>query len=240
MRFLVKLETASGKEAKIDIDYRRRFISFLKKVFGPEYFSVDSTKPYTFAVYFGKNSKFKDGFIHNVSKINFRFSTGDMDTAIKFYNGILKLKKVDFNQKIGTEGFRISWIKEEKEKRPNGYFKVLSPVVIERIGFENSKDPEDRYITPEEPGFEESVMENLIRRYEMIKGESFKVKNFKFVPIRVRKEFVKHYGGLIKCFIGKFYIDTDSNELLDFIYKYGLGLRTGQGFGYLEVEDEKA
>ena len=57
---------------------------------------------------------------------------------------------------------------------------------------------------------------------------------FKFVAENLREEFIRHYGGYLRGFIGTFKLEADF-EILDFVYKYGMGLRTGQGFGYLEV-----
>ena len=54
MRLRVLLSSKNG-EVKVPLDYRRRFISFLKVIFGAERFKENATRPYTFAVYFGKN-----------------------------------------------------------------------------------------------------------------------------------------------------------------------------------------
>jgi len=224
----------------VDLDYRRRFISLLKMILGEEEFAVENPRPYTFAVYFGREAKIKNGVFTNVREINFRFSTGDTTRAIKFYNGVLRLKKGNHIHEIGTGKFFISWIKEEKEKQPTGVFKTLSPVIVERIGFSNLKDPTDRYTVPWEEGFEESLWENILRRFRAITGRDLNLSFLKFEPISVKEEVIRHYGGTLRGFLGRFRIMSDSEELLRFIYQYGLGLRTGQGFGYLEVEDGEA
>lgn len=236
MRFIVKLKSA--KASMIDIDYRRRFISFMKAVFGENFNKFGETKPYVFCVYFGREAKFRKESIENVKEINLRFSTGDFSTAITFYNGVLKLKKEGYTHKIGDSEFRIEWIKKEDEKEFNGIFKTLCPVIVERIGFENLKDVEERYITPDEKDFEISLLENILRRYRSIKGKETEVKNFKFIDLGTKKVYIKHYGGYLKGFLGKFKIETESNEILKFIYDFGVGLRTGQGFGYLEVGND--
>ncbi len=230
----------SSEPAKIRIDYRSRFISLLKKIFGSDDFSKESARPYTFAVYFGKEARIRGEHFTGVKGINFRFSTGDSVVVARFYNGILRLKKEDYVHSIGTGKFYIELIKPEKERTLNGLFKTLSPIVVERIGYSNPKDPKDRYITPLEKGFEESLLENVMRRYEAILGKELKVNSFRFEPIRVKKEVIKHYGGVIRGFIGTFKLVSDSENVLRFIYQYGLGLRTGQGFGYVEVKNGKA
>lgn len=237
MRFLLKLEETEGKQVDINLDYRRRFISLLKHILGEEEVASRNPKPYTFAVYFGKEAKLKENLFTNVQKISFRFSTGDPQIGIKFYNGSLNFKKAKETISIGNGKFYIEWIGQEREKQITGSFQTLSPVVVERMGFTDLKDPNNRYITPNEDGFEHSLLENILRRYEAIKGKVPKINSFAFKPLNIKKEFVKHYGGYIKAFRGHFSIATDSQKVLEFIYKYGMGLRTGQGFGYLEVED---
>ena len=237
MRFLLKLKSVSDAPVRVSIDYRRRFISLLKRILEDEYEKV-KTRPYTFAVYFGKEAKIRGNFVEGVKRINFRFSTGDSILAVKFYNGALALKKQKATHTIGEGRFAVEWIRQEEEKEPTGVYRTLSPVVVERIGFHSPK-PTERYIIPSEEGFEESLLENILRRYRDIMGVDLKVSKFTFEGLKTKEEFIKHYRGFLRGFIGKFKVVSDSQELLRFIYKYGLGLRTGQGFGYLEVEDGK-
>ena len=235
MRFLLKLRNVDGLPVRVEIDYRRRFISLLKRILKEEY-EKERTRPYTFAVYFGREAKIGKGFVEGVRNINFRFSTGDSLLAVKFYNGALALKKLKAVHSLGEGKFTIEWITQEKEKELTGVFRTLSPVIVERMGF-SSREPTDRYIIPSEEGFEESLLENILRRYRDIRGKDLKISRFAFEGLKIKEEFIKHYGGYLRGFIGKFKIVSDSEELLRFIYQYGLGLRTGQGFGYLEVED---
>jgi CRISPR-associated endoribonuclease Cas6 len=109
MRFNVKLTKLNPqKEAVIGIDYRRRFISLLKRIFGKS-FDEESVKPYTFAVYFGRQAQFEKDLIRVVDPIIFRFSTGEERVAMAFYNGVVRLKKDfylhDFNPKTKEELF---------------------------------------------------------------------------------------------------------------------------------------
>lgn len=232
MRFLVSLE--SQEPATLRLDYRSRFISLLKRVFGAEEFEQDSTRPYTFSVYFGKEAKVSKEGIGPVRFINLRFSTGDPSYALKFYNGITSLKGK--THKIGTGDFVIKEIRMQKEGDwSSGLFKTLSPVVVERLGAKDRSDPKERYIVPFEEGFEESLLHTLIKRFTLIKGYEPSLSSFKLRVQSFREDMVKHYGGYVRCFMGTFKVHTDNPELLKFVYQFGLGLRTGQGFGYLEV-----
>jgi CRISPR-associated endoribonuclease Cas6 len=238
MRFKVKLVKLNpGREAKISVDYRRRFISLLKRIFG-ENFDEESVKPYTFAVYFGKRAKFEKDFIRVLEPIVFRFSTGDRRVAMAFYDGVVRLKKDfylhDFNPKAKEGAFyKIERIEVEGEPSLRNFFKALSPIVIERKTV--SKDPRERYVVPGEPDFVEWLNENLRRRMSAILTKVPSFTEIYLEPVSIEEVLVKHYGGYVRGFLGEFKLYVDNPEVLKFVYQYGLGVRTGQGFGYLEV-----
>jgi len=97
------------------------------------------------------------------------------------------------------------------------------------------KNPKKRYATPIDADFRDCLLENIQRRYKLLFGKELSLNRFDFEPIGVKEELIKHYNGYLRGFLGSFRIDTDSQELFRFVYQYGMGLRTGQGFGYLEV-----
>lgn len=227
MRFLVVLR--SLEPATVSVDYRSRFIALLKKALGPEEFEGSSPRAYTFAVFF-QDAIFEDKLIKNVQKINFRFSTCYSVLAVRFYTSMARLKESLYMHPIGTGKFIIESIKEEREQKVNGCFKTLSPVVVQRIS------EAGKYLLPADDLFNESLLENTLKRFASIKGYIPRVKEFKFVPVEIKPQQVKHYGGNIPAFLGRFRIETESEELLKFVYQCGLGVRTGQGFGYLEVD----
>ena len=239
MRLRVLLSSKNG-EVKVPLDYRRRFISFLKVIFGAERFKENATRPYTFAVYFGKNKPIMDGFIHGVKDITLRFSSADPIISMEFYNGVLRLKKEGYLHKIGEGNFFVVHIKPEKEKEPTGYFKTLSPVIVERLGYEKSQDPKERYTVPQEEDFLPSLLSCVALRFKQIKGYEPKLRKVDFRALNIKEQVVKHYGGYIRGFVGEFYLWFDNPEVLKFVYQYGLGVRTGQGFGYLEVVSENS
>lgn len=238
MRFKVKLsQVEPKKEAIISIDYRRRFISLLKKIFG-ERFSEASVKPYTFAVYFGKKAKFSHDFITVVDPITFRFSTGDEEVAMFFYNGIIRLKKEGYLHDLSPNSehgafFRIEKIALEKEPPLKNKFKTLSPVVVERKT--DLKSPRERYAIPGDSDFDKWLVENLQRRISILLTKPIPFTELYLEPESTEEVLVKHYGGYVRGFLGVFNLHTDNPEILKFVYQYGLGVRTGQGFGYLEV-----
>lgn len=238
MRFKVNLVKTTDNEVPISLDYRRRFISFLKRVFGKD-FNKNQTRPYTFAVYMGKSIKIEEDFIWGVKNINFRFSTGDPNIAMGFYNGVVDLKKSNYlhnmNPRLKGSFFRIEKIDIEPEYQPTGRFKTFSPIIIERLSLTSVKDPQVRYATPKDADFRDCLVENIQRRYEILFGKTLSLNIFEFEPVGIKEEFIKHYDGYLRGFLGSFKIHTDNEEVLKFVYHYGIGMRTGQGFGYLEI-----
>jgi CRISPR-associated endoribonuclease Cas6 len=238
VRFKVKLcLTEPQKEAIISIDYRRRFISLLKRIFGKD-FDEASVKPYTFAVYFGKKAKFSNDFITVIDPITFRFSTGDEEVAMVFYNGIIRLKKEGYLHDLSPNSehgafFRIEKIALEEEPPLKNKFKTLSPVVIERKT--DSKSSRERYAIPGDSDFNRWLVENQQRRISILLTKPMPFTEFYLEPASIEEVLVKHYGGYVRGFLGVFNLYTDNPEILKFVYQYGLGVRTGQGFGYLEV-----
>ncbi|RME09376.1 MAG: CRISPR-associated endoribonuclease Cas6, partial [Aquificota bacterium] len=193
MRFLVRLE--NPEETSIPLDYRRRFISLMKRVFGVREFIENPVRPYTFAVYLGKEINFSRDAIEGVKFVNLRISTGDPVYGVKLYNGLTELRgKV---HKIGEAEFVLKDVRLEKEGDwSKGAFKTLSPVVVERAGA-NEGNPKLRYALPLERDFQEVLFENTIRRFRAIKGYEPEVKAFSFRLIHYKEEMVRHYGGYI-------------------------------------------
>jgi CRISPR-associated endoribonuclease Cas6 len=87
-------------ESKVNLnlpkDYRRYFLSFLKKVFErsgfEKLYEMKKYRPYTFSVWLGENFKI-DEEVSTDTKISLLFSSGDPVLITNFYNGVLRLKK---------------------------------------------------------------------------------------------------------------------------------------------------
>ena len=240
MRFAVSFETG---ESKLPKDYRRLFISFLKTVFSKsgtitEILKKDKKwRPYTFTVYFGKNFEIKEEEIHT-SHIEFFFSTGEPDLFILFYNGIIELKKTPIL--IGKQKFEIKnikYLKQEKITKNRVLFKTLGISVLTDPD-KKAKDFTSWFITPLDDieRFNQVLNKRTKEKFKYIKGIE-PPEDLRMVPAdkdSVKKDMVKHYGGYIKGFRGYFWLEGPP-FLLQFVYDYGLGVRTGQGFGMLEI-----
>ena len=68
-------------------------------------------------------------------------------------------------------------------------------------------------------------------QFKILKLSPVISKNFE---TSIKETIVKHYEGFVRGFRGVFWLEGEP-EILQFIYDCGLGVRTGQGFGLLEI-----
>ncbi len=261
MRMLISFSIEGNKEfIKV---YRRIFISLFKKVFEkqkiyPDIYGSKKIKPFTFSVWLGKDLDVYDLKPEQKEPLNFIFSTGDYNLFANFYNGVLSLK--DNELTFGTSRIKIQDIKLIPIKKINSskaLFKTIGISVLTNPR-EPARDFKKWYIIPTD-GIEKFniAMNNRINsKYEYItrKKEIFKVsfqiptpEEFKLIQKAniiprtfeepIKETLVRHYNGYVRGFRGIFWLQGKP-EILQFIYDYGLGIRTGQGFGMLDVISE--
>ncbi|MCS7180282.1 MAG: CRISPR-associated endoribonuclease Cas6 [bacterium] len=248
MRVLINF--SSKNEIKSFYNLRSCFISFIKKTFEVSnhllyniLFEKKKAKPYVFSPYFGEEFK-KEKIGKNISMI---FSTGDFSIISYFWNGLLYLKekKLDFIE-INGEKFFIKNVKLFPNKKINS-----NKVIFKTIGISVLTDPEKSaddfknwYIIPEKENverFNEVLKRRTEERIKFIIGVNRKI-NLKFsltgeIENSVIETIIPHYKGYIRGFRGLFFLEGEI-EALQFLYDYGFGVRTGQGFGLLEIVKE--
>jgi CRISPR-associated protein Cas6 len=240
MRIRVLFE---GEEVSLRKDYHSFFVSFVKSVFQrvnllEEIFGEKKYKPYVFSVYFGKDFKADEEKIYAGGGLSFLFSSGDPLIITNFYNGALKLKEENFkiwNKNIEIKN--IDLLPYRKIKSGNVIFKTVGICVLSNK--EASKnDFKNFYIIPTDDleKFNKLLCDRVNDRYRFLterKDSHF----IKLNPINIKEMVVKHYKGYLRGFKGIFELEG-SPEILQFVYDYGLGIRTGQGFGLLEIVKE--
>lgn len=233
MRISFRFKTSAKN---IQMDYRSGFLSLLKKSFeivSPdiynEFYNKNTMKPFTFSVYFGNEVKFENGKLILKSDIFYlNFSTLSLEIGTKFYNGLIKIKR-DFDgfpfyhSKIYLENVQI---KKEKEIKDNiVVFNTLSPFLVR--DYENR----NKYLIPTDNNFQKElnrIVSNMYDKFLCKKG------TIEFKSIRTKNITMVHIGTPVVAIKGIFTLKGDK-ELLNLIYKVGLGSRRSQGFGMLEV-----
>ncbi len=249
---------------RLPIIYRHRFMALIKEalaISSPEYKSFlypenDSeiskkTKPFSFAVILPKDKKIIKGRFKldencEVEDLIFEFPitkkfdliicSSDYFFIIDLYNGILKMKEFHFNTEITLKPSKVVILKEKEIPGDEAIFRTLSPILIE--------DKNGKPILPDNEDFLENFNEVQSRILKDIRGYGLKTKII-LEPINIKKSVVKHtirwfrketgkpYMTLT-CFEGTFKMKGDREDLRD-LYLSGIGLRTGQGFGLVEV-----
>ncbi len=223
------------KVKSFPLDYRSTFISFLKSALSdkfPYIFDRRMIKPYTFSIIFNRDVKFTSKSIENIKKIDLLFSSGDTLILSEVFNFALELRgKTLKDLHPNLRDFKLSNIEPVwKNYKSGNIFRTLSPVIIndpER----NPKNPKEHFLIPGDERFNDRLLE--ITRERMRNLINKDVPYIEIEPMEIREVMVRHYGGYIRGFLGIVKVKSD-DETLRFIYDYGLGIRTGQGFGMLE------
>jgi|GEM_PF-366320 CRISPR-associated endoribonuclease Cas6 len=250
------------EEIKIKDDYRRYFISFVKMSFEDNFdkiYSKKIVKPFTFSVFLGKNFKKEKEEMIISPPVNLIFSTGDFEIFTQFFNGVMKMKEENKGIKIG--GGKILRIKNLFLMKPaeitssSAIFKTVETCILTNPD-EDAKNFKRWFITPKDnlDEFNRIFEKRMNQKYEIIKGRKISAK-IRLIPLgdeerqrlvrkgvipgsfnheSIKEVYVKHYGGFMRGFKGVFYLEGNP-EMLQFVYDYGLGVRTGQGFGLIDI-----
>ena len=229
------------KKPELDIEYRRAFLSLLKicfkeaspGVFGKFYENGTAMKPFTFGVFLPK-PRFKGNIVTLDSReITLNFSTYYSELGIYFYNSLVKRRKRFESYPLSggnTLGLKhVSLQKEKLIKSREAVFKTLSPFLV-RLHYKEHN--EDEYLDKNSNLFVAQTEENIRVMTKELTGKEERVD---FMPVKLKEGFpIKHYGIFVDGNTGVFKLTGDP-EVLDFIYKVGIGSRRGEGFGLLEV-----
>jgi CRISPR-associated endoribonuclease Cas6 len=219
------------------------------------------SKPFTFSLMFPNTKEFvnkrisidrnfeiddkvaliKDGFLSLfVSSSDYRF-------VISLVTGLKKIGTFNFSygdcmlvdgKSINLEVKSISVLNEKVINNNFAIFRTMSPIVLE--------DKDDKPIIFLDDNFEKELNEIMDRilRSQIIRGFGLK-RHLEFEPIKMSKQVIKHTlkdfrektGKPIMYITGNtgiFKLSGDAEDL-NMLYKIGIGNRTGQGFGMLEI-----
>ncbi|MBT9145341.1 MAG: hypothetical protein DDT42_01212 [candidate division WS2 bacterium] len=155
----------------------------------------------------------------------------------------------EFNSEITLKFEGAYILNEEIIRTENITFRTLSPILLE-YDVDGKKEPLLPLNNSEFTEFNKhftAVHHRILRdiRTENNKKGPGLYKELEFFPLKIRKKVVKHtlHGFreltgkpymMLTCFEGCFDLKGDPRDLQMF-YQIGIGLRTGQGFGMVEV-----
>ncbi len=232
------------KKNFISIEYRKQFISFLKasltsykngKYFDMYYHDHNTNlKPFCCGVIFPPAKFTKEIIELKDNFIKFFFSTYNYEVGINFYNALNNMKNVECP--LGKDNSMIlkKIIKVAEKNICENQIKVkfISPLCVRKHIKEGNKDI---YFSFQSQEFQKMLYE--IIKHQVRNGgflDEKIVDGFYLEPLNPRKTVVKHYNQNIECSIGTF-IMHGHPELLKFVYRGGIGSRTGASFGMFEV-----
>ena len=110
--------------------------------------------------------------------------------------------------------------------------KCLSPITVYRT---NQNERRFNYINPWQDEFYELIINNLVKKYEIVYSKSYRGK-IRVEPVKVVEGYRKkilYKGTLIEAWEGYFHLQGDP-EIIKLALEAGLGAKNPQGFGMVE------
>ena len=237
-------------------DYRILILSFIKnnleKNFNESYKEIYGEKPtvkfFTFSVYLPKPKIEKEKIELDRNYFNVLFSIYDNKQFIEFYNSfnsmIIKNENKENSYPLKNNKMRlknITTINEIIISSNRAIIKFLSPLVLRRheeIAINEKRKGKDIYFDFNDSDFNEQINYSVSRLIKDLKLNGVN-SNIKLKPYNnlARKTVVSFKNILINSSIGEYILEGDS-ELLNILYKTGIGSRRSEGFGMFEVIEE--
>lgn len=223
----------------ISIQYRKSILSFFKKslseydneIYEKLYHAKDPIiKPYTFSVFF-KDSEFKENrIIVNSKQMELNISIADYEIAVILYNAFNHQRNKIFHLEHNSMTLKnIVLIQEKQINTEEISIKFMSPLIVRQR--ENEKD---YYFSVEGKKFLETLKINIKEQLKLTNYSMDIVDSIKLEKINGRKTVVKFYEKQMEGSIGTFKL-FGNKELLNFLYRAGIGSRRSSGFGMFEI-----
>lgn len=243
-------------------DYRILILSFIKnnleKNFNESYKEIYGEKPtvkfFTFSVYLPKPKIEKEKIELDRNYFNVLFSIYDNKQFIEFYNSfnsMINKEKENDNKKNKKYSYplknnkmelkNITMVNEKNIMSNRVRIKFLSPLVLrnhKEITINKKRKGADIYFDFNDSDFNEQINYSVSRLIKDLKLNGVN-SNIKLKPYNnlARKTVVSFKNILINSSIGEYILEGDS-ELLNILYKTGIGSRRSEGFGMFEVIEE--
>lgn len=223
----------------LQIQYRECILSYIKKSlseYDSEYFNKiyhekdNNIKPFTFSIFLNKSIFEKDKIQVSGKAFDIYISFEDINMAIIFYNSFNKQLNKKFSIDKNSWCLRtINLIPEKNITSENITVKFMSPLVVR-----NRQNNKDYYYSFQHSDFEDMVKINVREQLKISKLPKELAETLSIKPIMPKKTVVKFYEKQMECSIGIFELTGDI-QLLDYVYKTGMGSRHSSGFGMFDI-----
>lgn len=225
----------------LPFDFRRHFISLLKTfLHESELYSRFTSEqsgysPYVFSIRFNKilaiDTEKQEVQIR--PPVYMIISSGFYEVITEIVNASISMRKADKPLILGLKLEHVDILPNYKIDTPETEFRFSGHAAFR--GKEDYLDGSDMHL------LEESINKHLINKYVFFNQLPLTLQdNYQLNAISImesssyKKGVCHHYGGLITTLQGSIHLKGDKRTL-QFLYDFGIGVRTGQGFGLLEV-----
>lgn len=223
----------------ISIQYRKSILSFFKKslseydneIYEKLYHAKDPImKPYTFSVFFRESEFRENRIIVNSKQMELNISIADYEIAVILYNAFNHQRNKIFHLEHNSMTLKnIVLIQEKQINTEEITIKFMSPLIVRQR--ENEKD---YYFSVEGEKFLETLKINTKEQLKLTNYSMDIVDSIRLEKINGRKTVVKFYEKQMEGSIGTFKL-FGNKELLNFLYRAGIGSRRSSGFGMFEI-----
>lgn len=229
------------ENSKIDIQYRKNFLSFIKKSlyeYNQEYYKKLYNekdciiKPYSFAIFFNNPEFINNKVIIKDKKVQLNITIANMELAIIFYNAFNNQKSKKFSLENNSMILNNIVMLPENQINTNEIkIKFLSPLVVLNKDRESKKD---YFYSYGHEKFFETLKINIREELKISNLSEKLLEKFNIKMVNARKIVVKFYEKQIECTTGIFILSGDI-ELLNYLYKAGIGSKRSSGFGMFSI-----
>lgn len=229
------------KNNTISTEYHSFIVSFFKKaleaydeeLYQKWYQGNPEAKPFTFSVYFDSPQFAGETITLRTNKISVHILNYDIQNALLLANAFqeFETKKIIFP--LNHNEMRLNRVSKERLKpleEDNIIVQMTSPLVVRNHNKDTNKDD---YLTYQDEQFKEILKMNIQNTIEKL-GYSINVDDFDIVPLKNKKTVVKLYRHSMNASLGLFQL-KGNQELLDFLWKAGMGSHRSSGFGNFKI-----
>lgn len=141
-----------------------------------------------------------------------------------------------YDQKVQLESLRSEAIPSVTSPT---YVRTLSPITMYTTILDEHHQKKTHYYHVEDRAFSSLIQQNLIKKYVALYEKEPDDVSFSISPVRIkqRPEVVRFKRFIIKGWMGVFRC-TGSPELIQFALKAGIGAKSSQGLGCVEIWEE--
>lgn len=228
------------KKPELPLDYRAACVSFMKSALGnydKRFFDLyyndgAKIKSFAFSLRLPKPEFQQNKIILSINKAEFNWSAFDDRDALIFYNAFLgmKGKKFELANDNAMTLDKLIILPEYKVNQPQMLIKMLSPMIVRLHDKANNKN---RYVKYMDDDFSQKAEEAILAQIEMMGLSASLLTKFSIEPVQAKNCVVKTFGHTADGTIGVLKLQGQP-ELLNILYKAGMGANRSIGFGLFE------